>query len=248
MAGMQHASLKRNLRYVPVNEKERKRYRLDLRPQAGRPLFTVGETRVIEDWLEVPIGGGWIAAYRIAHSGDPETPQTRILEVRIFPDEPKRPIAGEWSAKVRGGRARVRTAFSFERLRRGVTEKSFNAALQATRSNAEERNALGAFGYPAKQRMGSGDEGRGAGRPGLSRSFYALVAVRYHEIEHDPDRDPGTSSRRTLKQRYYPKASLDAIGKWLTTARKQGLLTNVNRGSRGSMATGVAYALAGKAR
>src|SRR3954447_12691375 len=37
-----------------------------------------------EDWLEVPIGGGWIVAYRLKYGGRPRT--ARITEVRVLPE------------------------------------------------------------------------------------------------------------------------------------------------------------------
>ena len=236
--------LQRNNRPVPITAEQAARYK-----PAVRPLVSSyeGEALVTEDWLEVPIADGWVAAYRLRHSGRGRSSQTRILEVRVFPNEPKRAAAGEWSARFLGNRAKAPKPFSFEQLRRGVTEKSFDAALEATRANAEQRGALAAFGHPALKRH-SGREGRGAGRPGLQRSFYALVAVRYEGIEQDPRREARTSTRRILQKRYHSTTSLAAIGKWLQTARKQGFLTKVDRGSRRSWATDLARQLAQRAR
>ena len=242
---MKSPRLKRTSRLVPVTSAQASRYKPDLSPHPSLSHFA-GEAYVTDDWLEIPIGDGRIAAYRLAHAGRPSAPRTRILEVRVFPDERERVASGEWSAAVLGNRAKALKQFSFERLRRGVTEKSFDAALQATRASAEKHGALEAFGHPARGHR-SDREGRGAGRPGRQRSFYALVAVRYDRIEHDFRRVPGTSTRELLKERYYPKATLAAIGKWLTTARKQGLLTKVARGSRASRATDIAQQLAKKA-
>jgi hypothetical protein len=117
------------------------------------------------------------------------------------------------------------------------------------RENVERRGALALFGHPATRHY-SKHEGRGAGRPGLPRAFYALLAVRYDQIEHHQRREPGASTRQFLKQRYseYRDASLAAIGKWLTTARVQGFLTPVQRGQRGSRATDIARTLAIKAK
>jgi hypothetical protein len=88
----------------------------------------VGEARVIENWLEVSIGDGWIAAYLLAHTGTARRARTRILEVRIFPDEGDRvhpsgmhAPGGRWSAAFLGERARTKATFSFDRMRRGVT-------------------------------------------------------------------------------------------------------------------------------
>ena len=238
---MKSPLLKHTSRVVPVTVAQASRYKLDL-----RQAHFAGGAYVTDDWLEIPIGDGWIAAYRLAHAGSPRAPRTRILEVRVFPDERERVASGEWSAAVLGNRAKALRQFSFERLRRGVTEKSFDAALQATRANAEKHGALEAFGHPGRGHR-SDREGRGAGRPGRQRSFYALVAVRYHRIEHHSRRPVGTSTREVLRARHYPDASTAAIGKWLTTARRLGFLTKVSRGQRGAMATDIARALAEKA-
>ncbi len=230
--------LRQHVHHVPVTADHVRRYALDvttLLPQASLSRF-VGQAFIVDDWLEVPIGDGWLAAYRLAHVGPPEHPRTRILEVRVFPDEPDH-TAGDWSAAVLGRAVTpAATAFSFERLRRGVTEKLFNAALSATRANAERHRALEAFGHPARRHQPA-HEGRGAGRPRLPAMFYARLAVRYHAIEHHRRREPRMSTRTLLQQRYYPEASVAAIGKWLSTARRHGLLTKTERGGRGSMAT-----------
>jgi hypothetical protein len=236
-----------NPRHIPVTAEQVARYQPDLRP---RPSFSrfVGEARVLEDWLEVPIGDGWIAAYRVVHGGRPDAPRTRILEVRVFPDEIDRATLGEWSAAVLGHRATTAHRFSFERLRRGVTEKAFNTALEATRAPlVNRRGALQYFGYPAARHHAE-HEGRGAGRPGRQRTFYAKLAVRYDAIEQNPRREPRTSTRKLLQHRYYQDASLADIGKWLTTARRQGFLTTVARGARGSRATEAARTLAKRSK
>ena len=135
-------------------------------------------------------------------------------------------------------------------MRRGVTEKSFDSALRATRTNLQDRHGqpgLALFGYPAT-RHHQKHEGRGAGRLGRPRPFYALLAVRYDQIEHQFLREPGSSTRQVLKKHFYKDASLAAIGKWLTTARAQGFLPSVVRGQRGSRATDIARKLAAAAK
>jgi hypothetical protein len=120
--------LKNPHRYVPVRQDDVDRYKLTNLRQSLSSY--VGEAKVIESWLEVPIGDGWVAAYRVVHSGTPRRPKTRILEVRVFPDEGDRmspsgqhALGGRWSARFLGNRAPVKATFSFDRLRRGVTEK-----------------------------------------------------------------------------------------------------------------------------
>ena len=225
---------------VPVTEYQIARYGITDRPRNFSPV--AGEILVKDKWLEVPIGGRWIAAYRLAHSNDALTPHATILEVRIFPDENDRERPGEWSARVRGHQAQTFTPFSFERVHRHIIAKAFNSALAATWENTTDVDPAlrNAFGPPTARHRP--DRGAAAGRPGHPRTFYALLAVRYDAIEHN-EREPRSSTRQDLQRRFYPKASLPAIGKWLSTARKLGFLTNVERGQRGSRATDLARRL-----
>ena len=174
-----------------------------------------------EHFLDVPIGDDWIATYRLAFGGRPR--RARIMELRI-----------SYTGKRRNGQ------FSFERLRR-LTERGFVDALASTVQGADSR-ALEIMKFPTARLVRPKTEGRGAGRPGLSRKHYAEVAVRYHAIEHDENREPRSSTRELLRKRYYPKATPAMIGKWLTTAGKHGFLTPVARGSRHRYATATARA------
>jgi hypothetical protein len=66
----------------------------------------------------------------------------------------------------------------------------------------------------------------------------------YHELEHQTARAPGRSTRAVLAAERRPPVPISTIGKWLTTARRQGLLTERKRGQRGSEATEAAKRLA----
>ena len=193
-----------------------------------------------QDWLEVPIGGGWIAAYGLRHSGRPQRRRTRITELRIVPDGPNRK-AGQ------RGDGRRSQRFSFDRLRRGVTERQFATCLAATVDNAAAHRALAAFGDPGQQLAASPREGRGAGRPPIhSRAFYARVALSYERIEHDDRREPQTSTRQALARKYGEPVT--TIAKWLRVARRKGFLTKAKRGGRRSRATDLARETAAKER
>jgi hypothetical protein len=226
-------------RAVPVTHQHVEHYRLQLDPR--RTPFVAGAVGAEDHWLEIPLGHGWIAAYRLAHRGPAERRRTHILELRVFPDE-RDHDAGEWSGLFLGTHATTRTPFAFERVRRGVTEKGFNAALAATRQVAEQAGALARLGAPARRQAGSRVEGRGAGRPPkYPRVFFARLALEYHRIEHLSRKEPGKSTRQILADRH--DKPVTTIAKWLWRARRFGFLTKEGKGARGSYATEAAKTL-----
>jgi hypothetical protein len=239
-----HPKLCRNIGSVAITKPQVVRYP-ELQHRLDASLAQVaGTIDAPEHWLEIPIGKGWIAAYRLQHTGRGSRRRTtQILEVRVFPDEHGDRRAGEWSAAVLGTPARKpRMAFSFERVRRGITERSFNAALAATGENASRQGASHVFGTPGTRHGGSRREGRGAGRPRLrDNAFYAKLAVRYDAIEHSDRREPGESTRRTLAKTYQQQlghtVTENNIGKWLQQAYALGFLTPSLQGSRRRRAT-----------
>jgi hypothetical protein len=250
-----HPRLRRNGGRVAITKLQVARYP-ELKHRLDASLDQVAGTIALPEdhWLEVPIGEGWIAAYRLQHTGRGSRRRTQILEVRVFPDERGDRRAGEWSAAVLGTPSRkLRTAFSFERVRRGITERSFNAALAATGENASHQGASHVFGTPGTRHAGSRHEGRGAGRPRLrDDAFYAKLAVRYDALEHSDRREPGESTRRTLAKTYQQQightVTENDIGKWLQQACALGFLTASLQGSRRRRATDAARELVSTSR
>ena len=107
---------------VPVTHRERDRYGLrGLRQSLER---FAGEVWVDSLWLEMPMAGDWICAYRIGSSGRGRKRKTVILEVRIFPHEVGHE-AGEWSARLLGDAVEhPRAAFSFAHVRDVLKERA----------------------------------------------------------------------------------------------------------------------------
>jgi hypothetical protein len=196
---------------------------------------------VDESWLEIPTGDGWVAAYRLAHSGPARARETHILELRVFPDDGGPRPPGEWRGIWQGADVeRPRKAFLFSTVHRLVKERVFDTTLAAIHSNlagqddGERKGVTAAVGAPSRGHAGSSHEGQGAARKRRPDVFYAHVAVEYHRIEHNPRREPGESSHRILaRRRSVPETT---IVKWLSTARSRGLLTRTRAGRRGSMA------------
>ena len=199
-------------------------------------------------WLEIPTGDGWVAAYRLAHSGSPRARKTHILELRLFPDDGGARLPGEWPGMWQGVGAESRKAFSFAAVHRLVKERVFNTSLAAIERNlagreiGEQPGVSNAMGGPSEKHAGSPREGKGAGRKGRPDAFYAQVAVEYHRTEHDPRREAGESTRKTLAQRHHKPES--TIAKWLQVAGAKGFLTHVGPGERRRMATAAARRVA----
>jgi hypothetical protein len=113
-------TLRAEYTHRPVTRADLKTYRPagPLRPSLGR---FVGEVGVEDLWVEIPLGSGWLAAYRLLPRPGREP---FVAEVRILPDERNRPGPGEWSAAFRGRRARVpRHRLTTRLLREASPEK-----------------------------------------------------------------------------------------------------------------------------
>jgi hypothetical protein len=174
----------------------------------------------------------WIVAYRVVFRERGTRRRARIVELRISASEfLPRPVNDP------------RATFSFDAVRRGVTERQFQAALAATVDALTSDPFLEQVAKTIKpvRQLRNSAEGRGAGRPGRPRSFYAKFAIRYHDVEHDERREPGTSTHAILATEYSKPPT--TIAKWIRIARQQGFLTPAHRGQRGGMRTEAALAL-----
>jgi hypothetical protein len=199
------------------------------------PACTVNVTAAgqVQVWLTEPLIKDWVVAYRVVFRGRGARRRAHIVELRVtsrtfLADEATDP----------------RAPFSFEAVRRGVTERQFRTALAAT----VEELTTDPFLRPVADTLGpaphlqNGVEGRGAGRPGRTRTFYAKFACRLHDIEQDMRREPGASTHAQLVAEYgKPRTT---IAKWVRIAREQGFLTPARKGERGGKATAPARALA----
>ena len=66
--------------------------------------MAVGDVQVEDLWLEIPVGDGWIAAYRLNVAEG----ATTFSEFRVFPNEGDRANPGEWRGSFWGAPRRRR--------------------------------------------------------------------------------------------------------------------------------------------
>jgi hypothetical protein len=197
----------------------------------------VTESGEIQLWVKMPLLKGWIAAYWVVFQGLGSARRARIAELRV--------TSPSFLDPLRKGPVTVpRANLSFDAVRRHITEREFQAALTATvdwLTGEPFMRQVAQVIRPVKP-MRRISEGRGAGRPGRPRSFYAKFANRYHEIENDQRREPGASTHATLAKEY--DVAKTTIAKWIRIARQQELITKARRrGERGGMSTAAARAL-----
>jgi hypothetical protein len=200
------------------------------------PLEGVGEVRVPETWLEAPIGGDWIAAYRIAAADGPPV----IAELRVFPAETGRPGWGRWSGEVLGTRSNAPeggiTVRLLRRLRPGQPLRFVSDLLQRLRAQAPEAARALGWTLPPAPTPSSLPRPR-RGRPGRPDLFYARVAAEYvHAVQAGSPHPVADLARR---RRLPPARVRDMIH----TARRRGLLSSHRRGVRGGELTDRAHAL-----
>lgn len=223
----------------PVTRADLKVYRPagPVRPSLGR---FVGEVGVEDLWVEIPLGHGWLAAYRLLPRPGREP---FVGEVRILPAERNRPGAGEWSAAFKGRRARVpRYRLTTRLLRDASPEKHRDTLRRLVANLTADTLRRGYFGVapPATRPAPSA---KPVGRPAKLRSFYATIACEYDDVEYG-ERDAGQSTRKRLAERHgVPESTV--VG-WLRTCRRLGFLTVTARGQRGARATHAALGAAGR--
>jgi len=210
---------------------------MDMDKRGLRYLAYVDAAGEVTYWLAQRLTDAWTIAYRLTYTGTGVRRRARIHEARIVACGVEAFTPDQWHSAT--------TPFSFDRARRGMTARRFADALAAVVGELPHNDAVDEqwaemLGHPAAS-VEKPPRAPAIGRPGRPRSFYAEVAMRYHHVEHVARREPGASTRGTLARHY--KVNVTAIGKWLQTARRYGLLTPVVPGQRGSMATNLAKQL-----
>jgi transposase-like protein len=187
-------------------------------------------------WIEMPLGAAWTVAYRLV----PQQGQPVVAELRVFPTEPDRRAAGEWTGCYTGVRATVPAGgLTAPMLRRIRLHRNLVAGKHAIAWVARHTAVpvLGRFGLAQPKVRGERRQPH-RGRPGWSRAEYARIAAAYvSAIEHGSTRPVADVARR---RRLEPSQARDAVRR----ARELGLLTpGVKRGQVGGALTPAAIRL-----
>jgi hypothetical protein len=216
----------RNGHWCYVDSLEAKRVGADaheLREDVRKTLVNVQNKSL---WLEVPIRDGeWAAAYRVLSQGG--TPV--IGEVRLFPNEPNRPHAGEWSGDLLGPKATAPAGGITHRLLRELRVGHHLAEMG--KILADVRKQGGAEVMLADHGLTSPDPqsapGRRRGRKPFPDFFYAEVARDYVDAIERGSSNPTLDAAQRL-----PRARRRRVRDILHEARNRDLLTKALPGRR----------------
>ncbi|MGH2660719.1 MAG: hypothetical protein ACRDHS_13935 [Actinomycetota bacterium] len=191
---------------------------------------------VDEAWIEVPVGEGWLAAYRVVMKEAAPV----IGEIRVFPTGVDRPTAGGWSRNATSVPAGGIPARVLRRLRLtdpiGLFER-FVRKWEAEHG-AEVTNRV--FGR-LRPRRSEAPVPKRTGRAGRSDGFYARWAAAYverlqrgsrHPVSDLVNRPPVTIAGFASSRA--PQATVRAI---IHEARRRKLLTGAPPGRAGGKLT-----------
>lgn len=196
---------------------------------ARTSLVHVGEARVLQTWIEVPVGA-WIVAYRLAN--DHGTPV--VGELRMFPAERGRPGPGDWSGELLGPEAPVPRGGITARVLRRVRVRAYLTTMSEVvrRFRTTAPDIAPKFGWAVAPPPT--DEVRavsGRGRKGRPDTFYAEVARGYvAAVERGSYRPVADLARRR-------RDSITKVRDMIRRARARGLLTLEGPGKRGGVLT-----------
>jgi hypothetical protein len=180
---------------------------------------------VLEIWLEQPLDRQWVALFRLVRRGG-GSDRFRVGELRIFPAEAGRRVAGEWSGSWRGIEA--------EAPRRGLTTKVVKLAqphlwLQSMRTFAPRFREL----FPDNVELPvapSRSPTERRGRPKLPDKFLATVAREYAVASA-----AGKPPVEAVAQRHGEDVA--KVRGWIHKARLRGFLTVSAQGKTGGEVT-----------
>ncbi|MGE3273852.1 MAG: hypothetical protein AB7O67_01985 [Vicinamibacterales bacterium] len=185
--------------------------------QFGLPAEDAGEQppRAHDVWVEVELGEGWRAAYRIVPSSPFGEPA--IGELRVFPSEghaPTRP-PGEWSAELLGTRARCPRGGVTAKVLKSIRLRSVIPELNAVMSVSVSPSAPDSPSRPRSAALSPSAALTEAGRQSLARrradlarfeEAYAPFKVRQHESARHSK--PGRSGRPPVhSERFYAQVA-----------------------------------------
>ncbi|SRR6266571_1061956 len=197
-----------------------------------------------EAWIEVPMDDGWVAAYRlVGRRGQPV-----IAEVRLFPNESTREIAGQWS----GESASVPLGGVPGRILRRLRLRDAIELFPQFVANWQRRHGKG----PAKAVLGrvrlstsKAVARRPVGRAGHPDEFYVRWAQAYldrisagspHPVR-DLSEDPPTPIEGFVSRGDY--VDPETVRAILNRARRRKLLTEAPPGRPGGELTPRALAV-----
>jgi hypothetical protein len=199
----------------------------ECRPLEDHVLKTVVGINIEDLWLEVPIrDGSWIAAYRLL----PQDGAPVIGEVRLFPNEQTRSVAGSWSGELLGTRAKVPPGGITHRLLRelrvGHHLSVMGQIFHNIRRQGAEEEFLTQHGI-TRPLVVPAVAGRRRGRKPFPDRFYAELARDYvTAIARGSERPAADVARKRGLRRP------DRVRDMLHEARKRGLLTPTPVGRR----------------
>lgn len=207
--------------------------------QVAEALHRYGLVNVANAWVEMPLGVGWVAALRLTLQHGTLV----VAEIRVFPDEPKRPHLGRWSAEWRGSAAPVpRGGLRMRLLRKlswGPSIDWTRRVASGFRKTASPEMLATYFGEETirPQRR----KGPRIGRPPVADEFVAKVAKAYVEVLQ-----PGTRPNKAVGSLLGLKAS--RVATLIFEARRRGFLSPaLNKGQAGGSLTSLGKQMAAKA-
>jgi hypothetical protein len=186
-----------------------------------------------ETWLEVPLDGSWIAAYRVV----PQEGRPVVAEVRVFPDENAPRPQGRWSAERLGDQAPVPVGGVPARVLRQLRVREhlslYDEIVQRYHPSQSFRVSLLEHGFTRVMKE--------AGHRRRSDLFYAEIASAY--VRLTADRAPIRRLREELEREgglYFAEAT---VRDFVNRARRRGLLTPSPPGRPGGELTPKAQVL-----
>ena len=186
-----------------------------------------------------------MAAYRLGvQNGRPI-----VLELRVFPDEPDRPWAGEWSGEYLGALAPAPAGGLTARLLRAprvgehrrYADEMMKELSASPFLGAEEAKRL--FGIVGAAVTTPKKKKTGAGRPaGRSMLAYAQLADEYAKAWAAGDRKPIVTVAKRLR------LTASETSRLVYQSRKRGLLTEITQGIPGGQLTELGRRILGAGR
>jgi hypothetical protein len=207
---------------------------VDACPECG---YILPRRRRAETWVEEPIAGGWIGAYRLmVKAGRP-----LVAEVRLFPeDRPESRGGGQWSEEVSAVPSEGVPGRALHALRLKTPLERFPRFLRSIkRDPAFAKQLLRGHGIPLRSEM----RRRRPGRRGRTDSYYLPWAVAYVERlavgSRRPVKDLTESPPRAIRG-YVSDGGVTSeatVRDYIHQARKRGLLSSSPSGRPGGELT-----------